>query len=129
MQALDEHNLSLAEAASSQFDADLWRLSNRLKDEADAKSKEKSKENNKDEKTSDSAPPKLQLMPDAMPKPLLSNLSIMSLELRAGLLMAKKQNEEAKKLYVRAAREEKALGYHEPPPTSGPLAKRKPPRT
>jgi hypothetical protein len=111
MQALDEHNLSLAEAASAQFDADLWRLSNRLKDEADAKSKEK----NKDEKTPDAAPPKLQLMPDAMPKPLLSNLSIMSLELRAGLLLAKKQNEEARKLYVRASREEKALGYHEPP--------------
>jgi hypothetical protein len=111
MQALDAHDLSRAEAVSAQFDADLWRLSNRLKDEADAKSKEK----NKDEKKPDAAPPKLQLMPDAMPKPLLSNLSIMSLELRAGLLLAKKQNEEAKKLYVRAARKEKALGYHEPP--------------
>jgi tetratricopeptide (TPR) repeat protein len=50
-----------------------------------------------------------------MPKPLVSNLSIMSLELRAGLFMAKKQNAEAKKLYVQAAQEEKALGYHEPP--------------
>jgi hypothetical protein len=111
MQALDAHDLSRAEAASAQFDADLWRISNRLKDEADAKSKEK----DKDEKKSDTAPPKLELMPDAMPKPLVSNLSIMSLELRAGLLMAKKQNAEAKKLYVRAAQEEKALGYHEPP--------------
>jgi hypothetical protein len=111
MQALDAHDLSRAEAASAQFDADLWRISNRLKDEADAKSKEK----DKDEKKSDAAPPKLELMPDAMPKPLVSNLSIMSLELRAGLLMAKKQSAEAKKLYVRAAQEEKALGYHEPP--------------
>jgi hypothetical protein len=113
MQALDAHDLSRAEAASAQFDADLWRISNRLKDEEDAKSKEKDKD--KDEKKSDVAPPKLELMPDAMPKPLVSNLSIMSLELRAGLLMAKKQNAEAKKLYVRAAQEEKALGYHEPP--------------
>lgn len=113
MQALDAHDLSRAEAASAQFDADLWRISNRLKDEADAKSKEKDKD--KDEKKSDSAPPKVELMPDAMPKPLVSNLSIMSLELRAGLQMAKKQNAEAKKLYVRAAQEEKALGYHEPP--------------
>jgi hypothetical protein len=111
MQALDAHDLSQAEAASAQFDADLWRISNRLKDEADAKSKEK----NKDERKSDAAPPKLELMPDAIPKPLVNNLSIMSLELRAGLLMAKKQNAEAKKLYVRAAQEEKALGYHEPP--------------
>jgi hypothetical protein len=39
----------------------------------------------------------------------------MSLELRAGLLMAKKLNDEAKKLYAEAAQEEKALGYREPP--------------
>ena len=111
MQALDEHDLSRAESASGQFDADLWRISQRLKDEEDAKSKEKEK----DKKSPDAAPPKLQLMPDARPKPLVSNLSIMSLELRAGLLMAKKQNPEAKKLYAQAAQEEKALGYHEPP--------------
>jgi len=111
MQALDAHDLPQAESASAQFDADLWRISNRLKDEEDTKSKEKDKV----EKKSDAAPPKLELMPDAMSKPLVSNLSIMSLELRAGLLMAKKQNAEAKKLYVRAAQEEKALGYHEPP--------------
>jgi len=54
-------------------------------------------------------------MPDAYPKPLVNNLSIMSLELRAGLLMEKKQISEAKKLYAQAAKEEKALGYHEPP--------------
>lgn len=111
MQALDAHDLSRAEATSAQFDADLWRISNRLKDEEDAKSKKK----DKDEKKSDATPPKLELMPDAMPKPLVSNLSIMSLELRAGILMAKKQNAEAKKLYLQAAQEEKALGYHEPP--------------
>jgi hypothetical protein len=109
MQALDSHDQSRAEAASAQFDAELWRISQRVKDEEDAKSKEK------DKKSPDATPPKLPLMPDARPKPLLSNLSIMSLELRAGLLMAKKQNPEAKKLYAQAAQEEKALGYHEPP--------------
>ena len=111
MQALDAHDGSAAEAASAQFDADLWRISQRLKDEEDAKSKEK----DKDKKSPDATPPKLQRMPDAQPNPLVSNLSIMSLELRAGLLMAKKQNPEAKKLYAQAAQEEKALGYHEPP--------------
>jgi tetratricopeptide (TPR) repeat protein len=109
MQALDSHDLSRAETASGQFDAELWRISQRLKDEEDAKSKEK------DEKSPDAAAPKLQLMPDAWPQPLVSNLSIMSLELRAGLLMARKRNPEAKKLYAQAAQEEKALGYHEPP--------------
>jgi len=111
MQALDQHELSGAEQASSEFDAGLWRISQCLKDEDDAKSNEKEK----DKKKPDAGPPKLQVMPDAMPKPLVSNLSIMSLELRAGLLVAKKQTAEAKKLYAQAAQEEKSLGYREPP--------------
>ena len=112
MQALDQHDLSRAEAASEQFDAELWRISNRLKDEADAKAKA---DKNKNKKTADAAPPKLQLMPDALPNPLVSDLSIMSLELRAGILLAKKLNDDAKKLYLQATQEEKALGYREPP--------------
>jgi hypothetical protein len=116
MQALDGHDLSRAEAASAQLDAELWRISNRLKDEEDAKSKEK------DNKKPDAGPPKLEVMPDAMPKPLVNTLSIMSLELRAGLLTAKKQNDEAKRLYARAAREEKQLGYREPPAYIRPVA-------
>ncbi len=112
MQALDEHNMSAAETASAQFDAELWRISQRLKDEKEAAD---AKEKDKDKKTTDAGPPKLQVMPDALPKPLVSNLSIMSLELRAGLLVAKKQNDQAKKLYAQAGQEEKALGYHEPP--------------
>jgi len=113
MQALDQHDPSRAEAASAQFDAELWRISNRLRDEADTKAKEKEKDKNK--KNADAAPPKLQRMPDALPDPLVRNLSVMSLELRAGLLMAKKLNGDAKKLYAQAAQEEKALGYREPP--------------
>jgi hypothetical protein len=119
MQALDQHDLSRAESSSAQFDAELWRVSNRLKDEEDAKSKDKEKEQNK---TAANALPKLRLTPDAFPKPLVNNLSIMSLELRAGLLMARKRNEEAKKLYAQAAQEEKALGYREPPAYIRPVA-------
>jgi tetratricopeptide (TPR) repeat protein len=59
--------------------------------------------------------PKLQVMPDALPQPLLSNLSVMSLELRASLLTARGKTGEAKELFAKAAQEEKALGYHEPP--------------
>jgi tetratricopeptide (TPR) repeat protein len=110
MQALEQHDLSRAEEASAQFDAELWRISNRLKDEEASKSKEEKKKN-----FAHAAPPKLQVMPDALPDPLVDNLSIMSLELRAGLLMAKKLNNAARKLYVQAAQEEKALGYREPP--------------
>jgi hypothetical protein len=110
MQALDQHQLPQAEAASEQFDAELWRISNRVKDEADTKAKKE-----KGKKTTDETPPKLQIMPDALPDPLVGTLSIMSLELRAGVLMAKRLNDDAKKLYGQAAREEKALGYREPP--------------
>jgi len=111
MQALDQHDLSRAEAASELFDAELWRLSNRLKDEARAKAKEK----DKSKAAADATPPQLQVMPDALPDPLVSDLSVMSLELRAGLLLAKKLNDDAKKLYAQATQEEKALGYREPP--------------
>ncbi|HEY6370918.1 MAG TPA: hypothetical protein VIX37_10085, partial [Candidatus Sulfotelmatobacter sp.] len=110
MQALEQHDLSSAEQASARFDAELWRISNRLKDEEASKAKE-----DKDKKTVDAAPPKLQVMPDALPEPLVHNLSVMSLELRAGLLMETKLTDEAKKLYAQALREEKALGYREPP--------------
>ena len=59
--------------------------------------------------------PKLPVMPDALMQPLLNSLSIMSLELRASLLTAQGKTDEAKRLFMKAAQEEKALGYHEPP--------------
>jgi tetratricopeptide (TPR) repeat protein len=106
MQALETHHLAQAEESSTRLDAEMWRTSQRVKDEDAAKDKEKDQK--KDET-------KMKVMPDAWPKPLITNLSIMSLELRAGILLQKKQTEEAKKLFAQAAREEKDLGYHEPP--------------
>jgi hypothetical protein len=110
MQALEAHDLTRAEEAARRLDAELWRISQRLKDQEAAKSKEKKK---KEDEAKDA--PKMKLMPDAEAEPLVSNLSIMSLELRAGLLAAKKQSEDAKKLFAEAAQEEKELGYREPP--------------
>jgi hypothetical protein len=107
MRALDAHDLANAEESSLRLDAELWRTSQRLKNEETVQTKERD--------TADEDVPKLKLMPDALPKPLVSNLSIMSLELRAGLLLAKKRTEDAKNLFAQAAQEEKALGYHEPP--------------
>jgi hypothetical protein len=114
MQALDAGEIAKAEQASQRLDAELWRISQELKANDDAKSKEK--------KTADAGTPKVQVMPDANGKPLVSNVSIMSLELRAGLLVANKQMEEAKKLYAQAVREEKDLGYREPPGYIRPVA-------
>jgi hypothetical protein len=109
MQALESHDLAKAEEFSQRLDADLWRTSERIK--ADEAAKEKGK----DKKKADENAPKNVLMPDAHAKPLVENVSILSLELRAGLLAAKNQIAEAKKLFAEAARQEKDLGYREPP--------------
>jgi hypothetical protein len=114
MQALESHDLAKAQEASQRLDAELWRTSQGLKDTEAAKGEQK--------KPEDTGPPKLQVMPDALPKPLVANLSIMSLELRAGLLAAKKQTSEAKEVFAQAAQEEKALGYREPPGYIRPVA-------
>jgi hypothetical protein len=114
MQALEAQDLPHAEEASTRLDAELWRISEEVKAAESKKAKEKD--------SADTGKPKMQIMPDARAKPLVSNVSIMSLELRAGLLMAKKQIDEAKKLYAQAAQEEKNLGYREPPGYIRPVA-------
>jgi tetratricopeptide (TPR) repeat protein len=105
MQALESHNVTQSENSSRLLDAQLWRVSERMKDEDAAKNKEKKNEDKKQQ----------MIMPDATAKSLINSLSIMSLELRAGILVEKKQIEAAKNLYAQAAREEKDLGYREPP--------------
>ncbi len=60
-------------------------------------------------------PPKLAVMPDALLDPLLSMLSIMSLELRGSMAAARGNVDDAEALFARAAADEKALGYREPP--------------
>jgi tetratricopeptide (TPR) repeat protein len=105
MQALESHNVTQSENSSRLLDAQLWRVSERMKDEDAAKNKEKKNDDKKQQ----------MIMPDATAKSLINSLSIMSLELRAGILVEKKQIEAAKNLYAQAAREEKDLGYREPP--------------
>ncbi|HKW57869.1 MAG TPA: hypothetical protein VJN42_10980 [Candidatus Acidoferrum sp.] len=114
MQALDERSVAPAEAASADFDAELQRISTGVKEQ---EGKDKKKDNR-----ADALPPKLPVMPDAYPKPVLKNLSIMSLELRAAILVQKKETERGKQLFAQAAKEERALGYHEPPAYIRPVA-------
>ncbi len=104
MQAVETHDLRKAEEASARFDAELWRISQQSKD-SPVRRKPVASENR----------PKLQVMPDARLQPLLSSLSIMSLELRASLLTAQGKTAKAKSLFTKAAQQEKALGYREPP--------------
>jgi tetratricopeptide (TPR) repeat protein len=103
MKAAQAGDVVTAQAASDRLDADLWRLSQRVHDAPPEK------------KAAVAAPAMAVVMPDAKPGPLLSNLSVMSLELRATLLAAQKNLPEAKALFAQAANEEKKLGYREPP--------------
>ncbi|HZD45586.1 MAG TPA: tetratricopeptide repeat protein [Acidobacteriaceae bacterium] len=103
MQSAETGDVGAAEASSQRLDAELWRLSQRVHDEPAEK------------KPTLTAPAMAVVMPDAKAAPLLSNLSVMSLELRATILAAKKQLPEAKILFEEAGHEEKHLGYREPP--------------
>lgn len=103
MQAAETGDIAAAQAASDRLDADLWRLSQRVHDAPPEK------------KPAVTAPAMAVVMPDAKPGPMLGNLSVMSLELRATILAAKKQLPDAQKFFAQAAHEEKDLGYREPP--------------
>jgi tetratricopeptide (TPR) repeat protein len=120
MKALDNNDITAAEAASDRMDAGLWRLQHEL----DSASKDASKAKAATDATTDAKsgndakkdqPPMAPVMPDANAGPLVKSLTVASLELQAGLLAAKGKLDAAKKLYSSAATEEKKLGYHEPP--------------
>jgi tetratricopeptide (TPR) repeat protein len=114
MKALEQGDLTAAQAASDHMDAGLWRVQQRQKEEAAAKAKAKEAEKGKPDAEKEK-PPMMPVMPDALSEPIMKSLSIESLELRAGILAGKGKLDEAKKLYEDAASEEKKLGYHEPP--------------
>jgi tetratricopeptide (TPR) repeat protein len=101
MLAIENHELTKADESSVQFDAALWRVSQ----------KTRSTPGNK----APTGPPHLEVMPDAQLQPLLSTLSIMSMELRASLLAAQGEPADSHEVFLKAAEAEKALGYREPP--------------
>jgi predicted Zn-dependent protease len=88
------------------LDSQLWELSQQVKDGAGAR---------QNSANAPSGAAKLELMPDALPQPLINNLSVMSLELRGSLAVMNKRVDDSKKIFAQAAQEEKALGYREPP--------------
>jgi tetratricopeptide (TPR) repeat protein len=103
MQSVEAHEPDVAERHAVLLDSSLWRMSQEIKDQ-EAKEKKAA------------APTGNQSMsPDPLAQPLLKMLSIMSLELRASMLATQNNVPEAEKLFANARREEKELGYHEPP--------------
>jgi len=118
MQAAEAHDAAKANAQSAQFDAELWRMTHRLND---ARLKPKGEAPTK-ESSAHMEPPKIPVRSDAYIQPLLSTLSVMSLELQGSALQAAGRTADAKAAFERASREEKALGYHEPPLYIRPVA-------
>lgn len=108
MKALDAGDPVAAQEHSVSMDAGL----NQMKELRVA---QKKSENSKEKKKDDGKPPTQPLSPDALPDPILKCLNIASIELRAGVLAAHHKLRAAKKTYALAMREEKKLGYHEPP--------------
>jgi tetratricopeptide (TPR) repeat protein len=120
MKALDNQDIAAAQAASDRMDAGLWRLQHDQEDNAKDHLKKMADAaagitglDTKDAKKDQ--PAMIPISPDAMSGPLVQSLNVASLELQAGLLAGQGKLEEAKKLYAKAALEEKKLGYHEPP--------------
>ena len=65
---------------------------------------------------------KLEVNPDALLEPLVAVLSVMSLELKASVLAWRRKVAEAKPVFAQAEKEEKNLGYREPPHYIRPVA-------
>jgi len=107
MKALDAGDSVAAQEHSASMDAGLKQMKEMR---AALKKSESSKE-----KKDDAKPPMQPLLPDALPEPILKSLNIASIELRAGVLASRHKLRGAKKTYELAVREEKKLGYHEPP--------------
>ncbi len=110
MAALDRDDLTAAQAASDSMDAELWRThashTGDMVPPADNKA-------NAAPDASKSA--MMAIMPDGLSDPMVKSMTIASLELRAGILLQQRKPGPAKKLYAEAAKDEKDLGYREPP--------------
>ena len=102
-----------AQTHSTALDAQLWQITQQL-EEQKAAAKKQPKTEAKPENKPQSIDPEL--------APMLSNLSIMSLELRGAILIASGKLPEAKPLFAQARRQEQELGYHEPPAFIRPAA-------
>jgi len=107
MKALDAGDAVTAQEHSVSMDAGLKQMKEMR---AALKRSESGKE-----KKDGSKPSTQPVMPDALPEPILKCLNIQSIELRASVLAAHHKLRAAKKTYQLAAKEEKKLGYHEPP--------------
>jgi tetratricopeptide (TPR) repeat protein len=114
MISVNNNHLDEARKDSAELDAELWRISQQVEEQNAATEKAKPKEPAKPENHAQPTDP---MLPS-----LLKNLAILSLELRAAILIPSGKLPEAKALFAQARREERALGYREPPAFIRPVA-------
>jgi tetratricopeptide (TPR) repeat protein len=103
MQSVEAHEPDVAERHSVLLDSSLWRMTQEVK------------EQEAQEKKAGPITGNHTMSPDPLADPLVRMLSIMSLELRASMLATQGNTAETDKLFSMARRQEKELGYHEPP--------------
>jgi hypothetical protein len=121
MQSVSRKDLEAAQKHSAELDAQLWRISQQVDQQA---AEEKAKdEKAKSEKSKDPAKPANETQPiDPNLPATLKNLAVLSLELRAAILIPSGKIPEAESLFTQARREETELGYREPPAFIQPVA-------
>src|SRR5580698_5512644 len=121
MQSVGRKDLEAAQKHSAELDAQLWRISQQVDQQtADEKAKN---EKAKDQKPKDPAKHANETQPiDPNLSAALKNLAILSLELRAAILIPSGKIPEAEALFTQAHREETELGYREPPAFIQPVA-------
>jgi len=108
MAALERQDVVAAKASSEKMDVGLWR--------AESMRGPAMKPEDMAGKQGDAGKPAtMPVMPDADSDSILKAMRIASLELRAAILVAEKNLAEGKRIFAEAARQEMALGYHEPP--------------
>ena len=112
MKALDAGDSVAALEHSTSMDAGLKQMKEM---QTGLLARKGSKKKSDSAKKDDGTPPTVPISPDALSEPIMKCLSIQSLELQAGVLVAQRKSGHARKLYAKAEEQEKKLGYQEPP--------------
>jgi tetratricopeptide (TPR) repeat protein len=115
MKSLDEKDLDTARKHSTELDAQLWRATQKLNEQSEADKK-------KSDKPADVKPANQVAPTDPNLDAMVKNLAILSLELRAAILIPSGKVSEAEALFIQARKQETDLGYREPPAFIMPVA-------
>ena len=115
MKSIEEKDLDAAQKHSTELDAQLWRATQKLNEQSEADKK-------KSDKPADAKPANQVAPIDPNLDAMVKNLAILSLELRAAILIPSGKIPEAEALFTQALKQETDLGYREPPAFIMPVA-------